>query len=85
MCIRDSLSGDAAVEGDEVHAVLGVEADHIDKVPGGEGIQVPLIVDDAVIDGDGADHGGALGGELTAEGLGVAVAGQVHDLSLIHI
>ena len=53
MCIRDriyGLTGDAAVEGDEVHAVLGMEADHIDEVLGTEGGQVPLVVDDAVID-----------------------------------
>ena len=73
------LTGDAAVEGDEVHAVLGMEADHIDEVLGTEGGQVPLVVDDAVIDRDGADHHRALGSELLAEGLGVAMAGQVHD------
>ena len=30
----DGLSCNAAVEGDEVHSVLGMEADHVNKVPG---------------------------------------------------
>ena len=75
----DGLAGDAAVECDEVHAVLGMEADHVDEVPGRQGSQVPLVVDDAVIDGHGTDHGGTLPGQLLPEGLGIAVGGQVHD------
>ena len=75
----DGLAGDAAVEGDKVHAVLCVEADHIDEVLCGQGGQVALVVDDRVIHRHGADHHRALVGQLLAEGLGVAVAGQVHD------
>ena len=75
----DGLAGDAAVEGDKVHPVLRVEAHHVDKVLGGEGAQVPLVVDDAVVHRHGADHGRALGHQLSPEGLGVPVGGQVHN------
>ena len=75
----NGLAGDAAVECDEVHTLLGVQADHVDEVFGGQGVQIPLIVDDAVIDRHSADHHRTLRGELPAEGAGVAVAGQVHD------
>ena len=75
----NGLAGDAAVQGDKVHPVLRVKAHHVDEVLGGEGAQVPLVVDDAVVHRHGADHGGALGHQLFPEGLGVPVGGQVHD------
>ena len=36
-------------------------------------------MDDRIVHRHGADHGRALGDQLFAEGLGVAVGGQVHD------
>ena len=81
----DGFAGNAAVEGDKVHPVLGVESYHVDEVLGGECGQIPLIVDDTVVYGDRADHGGALLGQLPAERLGVAVGGQVHDGLRPHI
>ena len=42
-------------------------------------------MNDAVIDGNGADHRGTLAGQLLAEGLCIAVAGQVHDRLSSHI
>ena len=75
----DGLAGDAAVQGDKVHAVLSVQAHHVDEVLRGQGGKVALIVDDGIVHGHSADHHGALVGQLLAEGLGVAVAGQVHD------
>ena len=75
----DGLAGDAAVQCHEVHAVLSMKPYHVNEILGGQGGEVTLVVDDAVVNRHGADHGRALGGELPAEGLGVAVGGQVHD------
>ena len=81
----DGLAGDAAVEGDEVHAVLRVQTHHVDEVLRGQGGEVALVVDDRVIHRHGADHHRALVGQLLAEGLGVAVAGQVHNGLCAHV
>ena len=83
--LLDGLTGDAAVEGDEVHAVLCVQTHHVDEVLRGQGGEVALVVDDRVIHRHGADHDRALVGQLLAEGLGVAVAGQVHDGLCAHV
>ena len=83
--LLDGLAGDAAVEGDEVHAVLCVQTHHVDEVLRGQGGEVALVVDDRVIHRHGADHDRALVGQLLAEGLGVAVAGQVHDGLCAHV
>ena len=77
--LLDGLAGDAAVQGHKVHTVLGMQAHHVDEVLCGQFSQIPLIVDDRVVHRYGADHHGALVGQLLPEGLGVAVAGQVHD------
>ena len=81
----DGLAGDAAVQGNKVHAVLRVQAHHVDEVLRGQGGKVALIVDDGIVHGHSADHHGALVGQLLAEGLGVAVAGQIHDGFRAHI
>ena len=75
----DGLPGDAAVQGDEVDAILCVQADHVNEVVGAERGEIALVVNDRVVDGDGAHHRGALAAELAPEGLRVAVAGEVHD------
>ena len=77
--LLDRFAGDAAVQGDEVHAVFGVQAHHVDKVLGGERRQIALVMDHAVVYRHGADHGGALMRELLAEGLRIAMGGKVHD------
>ena len=77
--LLDGLSGDAAVEGHKVHPVLGVEAHHIHEILGGQLRQIPLIVDHRVIHRHRADHHRALMGQLLPEGLGVAMAGQIHN------
>ena len=56
----DGLAGDAAVQGDKVHAVLSVQAHHVDEVLRGQGGKVALIVDDGIVHGHSADHHGAL-------------------------
>ena len=63
----------------EVHAVLRVQADNVDKIPGGEGGEIPLVVDHAVIDRHRTDHDRTFFRQLLAEGLCVPVAGEVHD------
>ena len=70
----DGLAGDAAVQRHKIDAILRVQAHHVDKIFCGERVEVALVVDDAVIHRHSADHGRALGGELAAEGLCVAVA-----------
>ena len=77
--LLDGLAGDAAVQGDKVHPILRMEAHHIDKIFGGQGAQIPLVVNDAVIYRYRADHSGALRHQLPPEGLGVPVGGQVHN------
>ena len=77
--LLNRLAGDAAVERDKIHSVLSVQSDHVDEILGGQGSQVPLVMDDAVIDRNGSDHHRAFPGQFLAEGLGVAVAGKVHD------
>ena len=62
-----------------------MQAHHVDEVLGGQGGQIALVVDDGVIHRHGADHDGALVGQLLAERLGVAVAGQVHDGLCAHV
>ena len=75
----NGLAGDAAVQGDKVHAVLRMQADHINEILCRQGGQVALVVDDRVIHGHRADHDRALVGQLLAERLGVAMAGKIHD------
>ena len=83
--LLDGLAGDAAVQGDKVHAVLCVQTHHIDEVLCSQLCQIALVVDDRIVHRHGADHHRALVGQLLAEGLGVAVAGQVHDGFRAHI
>ena len=73
------------MQGNKVHAVLCVQAYHIDEVLCSQLSQIPLVVDDRIIHRHSADHHRALVGQLLAEGLGVAVAGQVHDGLSAHV
>ena len=77
----DGFSGDAAVQGDEIDTVLGMEADDVNKIFGGQRIQVSLVMDHTVIYRHGADHGWTFGGQFPPERLRIAVARQVHDAS----
>ena len=83
--LLDGLTGDAAVEGDEVHAVLCVQTHHIDEVLCRQGGEVALVVDDRVVHRHSADHDGAFVGQLLTEGLGIAVAREVHDGLCAHV
>ena len=83
--LLDGLAGNAAVQGDKVHAVLCVQAHHIDEVLCSQLSQIPLVVDDRIIHRHSADHHRALVGQLLAEGLGVAVAGQIHNGFCAHV
>ena len=77
--LLDGFARDATVERDEIDAVLGVQAYHVDEILSAERGEVAPIVDHGIVHGHGADHGGALAAQFAAEGLRVAVAGQVHD------
>ena len=75
----DGAAVHAGVDGDEVDAVLGMAADHIEEVLRLDGDEGLLQVADGVVHGNGADHGRRLLYELGAERLGFAAVGQVHD------
>ena len=77
--LLDGLARDAAVERDEINAVFRVQAHHVDEILSAERGKVAPVMDDRVVHGHGADHGGALAAQLAAERPRVAVAGQVHD------
>ena len=77
--------GNAAVKGHKVHPVFCVKTHYVNKIFGRQGVQVPLVMDDRIINGNRADHGRAFPAELLPEGLGVPVAGQVHDGFRPHI
>ena len=72
-------AGEAAVKRNEINAVLGMHAHDVEPLLGRDVAQGLAVVDDGVVDGHRADDGGALGGELAAEGARVTVGGQVHD------
>ena len=75
----DGAAVHAGVDGDEVDAVLGMAADHIEEVLRLDGDEGLLQVADGVVHGHGADHGRRLLDELGAERLGFAAVGKVHD------
>ena len=83
--LLDGLAGDAAVQGNKVHTVLCVQTHHIDEVLCGQLSQIALVVDDRIVHRHSADHHRALVGQLLAEGLGVAVAGQIHNGFCAHV
>ena len=70
---------DARVHGDEVHAVLGMHAQDLEQVLGGEFDQRFLHVADGVVHGHGTHHERTLVDHLLAEGTGLAGVGEVHD------
>ena len=72
-------AGEAAVKRNEINTVLGMHAHDVEPLLGRDVLEGLAVVDDGVVDGHRADDGGALGGELAAEGARVTVGGQVHD------
>ena len=83
--LLNGLPGNPAVQGHKVHAVLRVQADHVNEVLRGQGSQVPLVVDHAVIHRHGTDHGGAFARKFSSERLGISMRGQVHDRLGAHV
>ena len=69
----------ARVDGDEVHAVLCMRADHVEEVLHRDGDQRLLQIADGVVHGHGADHGRRLLDERAAERVRLAGVRQVHD------
>ena len=69
----------AGVDGDEIHAVLGVRAHHVEEVLHRDGDERLLQVADRVVQGHGADHGRRLLDEGAAERGRLAAVRQVHD------
>ena len=67
------------MDGHKVHALFRVGPDHPEKVLSGDLQQVLFQVPDGVIHGHRADHGRGQVDQLAAEGIGLAVVGQVHD------
>ena len=55
----DRVPCDAAVKGYEVNTVLSVKPDDIDKIPCRQCGEVSLVVNDRIVNRNGADHGRA--------------------------
>ena len=81
----DGLSGDAAVECDEIHTVFGMQTYHIDKILCGQCGKIPLIVDHGIIDRNRTDHSRTFVREFAAERDRIAVGGQIHDRFRPHV
>ena len=75
----DGLSGNAAVESHKIHPILCVEPYHVDEILRRQRGQIPLIVDHTVINRHRSDHHRTFAGKLLPEGLGVSMAGEIHD------
>ena len=58
---------------------------NIYEISGSQCCQISLIVDDAVIYRNSTDHCRTFAGQLSAEWLGIAMAGQIHDGFCPHI
>ena len=67
------------MKSDKINTVFRMHPDHINKVFGGQSGKVTLIMNDAVIDGNRTDHNRTFTGQFAAEGLGISMAGKIHD------
>ena len=72
-------AGEATVKRNEINAILCMYAHNVEPLLGRDVLEGLAVVNDGVVDGHRADDGGALGGELAAEGARVTIGGQVHD------
>ena len=77
--LLNGLARNAAVERHKIHAVLGMEPYHVNKILGGQGSEVTLVMDHSIVDRHCANHSRAFGCQLAPEGDGIAVGGQIHD------
>ena len=75
----DRAAVDAGVDGHEIHTLTGMGLDDLQKVIGGDVLQILLQKSDGVIHGDGADHGPAALYQLLPELPCLAVVGEVHN------
>ena len=67
------------MQGDKVHAVLGVGPHYLQEILGGKLVQRALEMDHGIVHRHCPDHGGALGGQFPAEFPGIPMGTQVHD------
>ena len=81
----NSFSGNTAVQCDKIHTVLGVHTNHINKIFCRQCGQIPLVMNNTVINRYGTDHGRTFVGQLLTEWLCVSVAGKIHDGLCAHI
>ena len=77
--LLDGLLGDTTVQSHEVDTVLRMQTDDIEEILRGQGIEVTLVVDDAVVDRHRTDHRRTLLTELLTERLCISMAGKIHD------
>ena len=75
----DGFSCDSTVKCDEVHAILSMKTDNINKILCSKSCQVSLIMNNTVIDRYSSDHSRALVCQLLTEWLGITVAGKIHN------
>ena len=77
--LLDGLPGDTTVQGYEVDTILCMQTDDVEEILRGQGIEVTLIVDDAVVYRHRTDHRRTLLTELLTERLRISMAGEIHD------
>ena len=75
----NGLSCNSTVECHKIHSIFGMHPNDINKISGCQCSQISLIMDDAVINRNGTDHGRTFACQLSSEWLGISVAGQIHD------
>ena len=81
----DRLSCNSTVQSNEIHSVLRMQADYINKIFCRKRIQISLIVDNRIIHRHSSDHGRALAGQFSAERNRISVGRQIHDRMRAHI
>ena len=81
----DRTAIDTRMNGHEVHTLLGVRLNNLEEILCGDLEQVLFQIPDRVVHRHGADHRRRHVDQLLAEGVGLAVVGQVHDGLRAHV
>ena len=83
--LLNSFPRNTAVQCDKIHTVFRVHTNHINKIFCRQCGQIPLVMNDTVVNRNGTDHGRTFVGQLLTERLCVSVAGKIHDSLRAHI
>ena len=83
--LLDRLARDSAVQRHKIHAILGMQAYHINKILCGQCRKIPLIVNYRIIYRHGSDHSRTFRRQFSPERNGVPVRGEIHDRMRSHV